>query len=492
MHKLGEVYKTTVYYNSGKKRIWENCVLIESKGGSDLAGNMYSIAGRLVSDYGYKIYIVVRKDSRKKIESLLQGRVQLVLYGSARYYRLLARAKYLFNDSTFEYRFIKRKEQVYTNTWHGTPLKYMGKHVADRVYAMGNVQRNLAVADYLVFQGEHMLDKMGEAYELPLLFNGTKLLTGYPRNTVFFDKKHREELRQKLGFDGKQIIVYMPTWRGRLTDIKAAEQQEKLVAFLDELDGLLKDGQIFYVKLHLYVEKGMRFKDYKHIKSLPAETELYSFLNASDCLVTDYSSIMFDYADSGRNIILFADDDRDYKKMRGLYADIAELPFEKAHTARELSCALETHTDIPESFKTYFCTYDNAEADAGACSRVFEGSIRENKKEICAVYTENPCEYINNHFCDENTIICFKGDILKDKAKDAAAISKKAHIMPIDSGRFYTFKEGFALLLTKCAGREIMKRTLQMLKKREAERHFGGMNIKKVVDEKGNIIYEEY
>lgn len=491
MHKLAEVYKSTVYYKSREKQLLKGHVLIESKNGSDLAGNMYRIASRLFEDYHYKVYIVVKPDSREKLERLINGRADTVVHGSTKYYRLLARAEYLFNDSTFEYRFIKRRGQIYTNTWHGTPLKRMGKHVPDRVYAMGNVQRNLSVADYLVFQGAHMYERMNEAYELPLLFKGSSLLTGYPRNVVFFDEKQRNNLRKRLGFLKKQIIVYMPTWRGRLTDIKASEQQKELVSFLDGLDLLLKDEQIFFVKLHLYAEKGMKLKEYKHIRSFPEEYELYSFLNASDCLVTDYSSVMFDYADSGRNIVLFTKDDKSYKKTRGLYTDIAELPFERTYTAQELAEALNRQNKPTEEFIKSFCTYDTSKADIDVCRAVFETKLRKNEREVKAVYTEKPCEYIKTNACGEDELICFKGDILKGMPAEAAAVAKKAHIMPVDSGRFYTFREAFALLLQKLMGREVMKRTMAALKRREAERHFGGMNIKRVTDEKGSIIYEE-
>lgn len=79
--------------------------------------------------------------------------------GSVAYYHALSRAGYLVNDTSFPGRFIKKEGQIYLNTWHGTPLKKMGRDNRPEMVTMGNVQRNLLDSDYLVFPNQFMEEK---------------------------------------------------------------------------------------------------------------------------------------------------------------------------------------------------------------------------------------------------------------------------------------------------------------------------------------------
>lgn len=90
----------------------------------------------------------------KSIKAILEHygfeNVNIIVYASDDYMRLLASAKYLINDATFPNYWIKKEGQVYINTWHGTPLKAMGRKVHNDVF-FGNVQKNLVNADYLLY-----------------------------------------------------------------------------------------------------------------------------------------------------------------------------------------------------------------------------------------------------------------------------------------------------------------------------------------------------
>ena len=107
-------------------------------------------------------------------------------FGSISYYRMLSRAKYLINDSTFPGRFIKKDGQIYLNVWHGTPLKCMGRDNVEERYSMGNVMRNLLMSDYLLFSNVFMEEKMRGAYMLDNLYKGQYIHECYPRNEIFF------------------------------------------------------------------------------------------------------------------------------------------------------------------------------------------------------------------------------------------------------------------------------------------------------------------
>lgn len=79
----------------------------------------------------------------------------------------------------------EKEGQVIANTWHGTPLKKMGKDVGNRAYDMGNVQKSQLMADYLIYPSDYMRDTMASAYFLTDLYKGKILCCGYPRNSIF-------------------------------------------------------------------------------------------------------------------------------------------------------------------------------------------------------------------------------------------------------------------------------------------------------------------
>ena len=218
-----------------KKPIQENYVLIESKQGEDLAGNMFYTLKEISQNHkNYQVFLVATPEKEGTLSKLLKkhelDNVKIVIHNSFEYFEKLATCKYLFNDTSFPMAFTKREGQVYTNTWHGTPLKQMGKDVVNRRFAIGNVKRNFMFADYLVYPNDEMKDKMLSSYGLKELYQGTILNAGYPRNAVFFDRESEKNIRKKLKLEGKQVIVYMPTWRGQMTKKK----QESTPTYIQE------------------------------------------------------------------------------------------------------------------------------------------------------------------------------------------------------------------------------------------------------------------
>ena len=305
--QLKQMYYLKCYY---KEKIVDNLILIESKQGEDLAGNMFYVLKEIAQNYKeYKIMLVATEARMEKLSETLKKHkiedVELVRYKSLKYYKILATAKYLFNDTSFPKVFTKKEGQIYTNTWHGTPLKQMGKDVINRKYAIGNIKRNFMFSDYLVYPNDEMKEKMISAYGLENLYNGTILNAGYPRNAIFFNKDSEKEIRKKLGLEGKKVIVYMPTWRGIMTKKKQGEQFKEIIELMRYMEEHLTDDQVFYVKMHVLVQKDLKFADFKHIKSFPSGMETYEVLNIADVLITDYSSVFFDFANTKRKIIIF-------------------------------------------------------------------------------------------------------------------------------------------------------------------------------------------
>lgn len=358
----GSVYYTRMYE---KLAVDSHLILFESKHGEDVAGNIFALLKELThSRYEtYRILLAMEPTYMGSYSRLLEkynlNHVAMIEIRSKEYMRALASAKYLITDTSFPPYFIKKKEQVYLNTWHGTPLKAMGRIVPAREYALGNVQRNFLIADYLLYQNDFSKDVFQEDYMIKNIYPGKMLVAGYPRNSVFCKPDRYQQIRKECGLSNKQVIVYMPTWRGLLHKKETAKQLERLGVFFTQIDKSLTSSQVFYVKLHPFVKNELDYSGFKHIKEFPAGYETYDFLNASDALVTDYSSIMFDYGVTGRKIILFTYDREEYADGRGLYFDLESLELPKVETVEELIEGLNSGKKAYPDFQAKFCSYDS-------------------------------------------------------------------------------------------------------------------------------------
>ncbi|MGI6010624.1 MAG: bifunctional glycosyltransferase/CDP-glycerol:glycerophosphate glycerophosphotransferase [Ruminococcus sp.] len=345
----------------------KNLILLESKHGEDIAGNIFNLIRVLQGEEyaGYRVLLTVTEKLEPRFRKLTElyhlDRVKLVYLRTKEYYRALASAGYLITDTSFPTYFIKKEEQTYLNTWHGTPLKGMGRVVPGREYGLGNVQRNFLIADYLLYQNEFSRDIFLDDYMLRNIYPGEVMLSGYPRNSALFNRDMAEKIRRENNLEGMQLIAYMPTWRGMLHKNEFDKQVKDICKYLTEIDSSLREDQVFFVKLHPFVNNDVDYSSFRHIRPFIGDYETYDFLNAADVLVTDYSSIMFDYAVTGKKIVLFTYDREEYLKNRGMYLDLNEIEFPVADTVGELIQELDKPNGGYPLFQERFCSHDSAE-----------------------------------------------------------------------------------------------------------------------------------
>lgn len=493
-------YYMRQYYN---KKIQKNVILLESKNGSDLAGNIFHILKELSTEEykNYKVYLIVNKAKKDMIHELIQKnglrQVEYVYINSKQYFRILSTAKYIFTDTSMERVFIKKEGQIITNTWHGTPLKKMGKDVVDRIYAMGNVQRNLLMADYLIYPNDFMREKMVEAYGLQDLYQGKILCEGYPRNSVFFDPSIGSDIRKELGLEGKKMYIYMPTWRGLLTK----KESEKLIVSIDyfmrPLDRMLSDDEVFFIKLHPFVGKTIDFSQYKHIQAYPEQYDSYAFMNTCDCLVTDYSSVFFDFANTGKKVILFAYDETEYINQRGMYLDLKELPFPVVKTAKALAAELKRPKEYDDTeFLKRCCTYDAPGAAMRICQHVIKGEKVCKEMELTPSGKQNVVMYSsslpkngltssllnlfeNIDLNKRNYYVVFLETALKRAPLRVKQIPEGVGFLPISSNPTSTIVEMIAwkLYYKKNVNSKWVKKYISRLFSREVKKHFGTLPI---------------
>ena len=387
------------YYNED---LDEKLVYLESRDGLDFTGNIFRIVEELSKDEydDLKLYVHAKPQVVDKIKAFQKNynlRIDKIITKEATATKVLEKAKYIFTDSGIRPKYVKREGQIFVNTWHGTPLKVMGKYNIAEEHRLGNVQHPLLSSDYLLYPNDYMMEKMLDSYMIEKIYPGKILLEGYPRNSVFFTESN--DLKNALNLNDKEIFVYMPTFRGILMDRDNEGQRNDVENYLSQIDANLKDNQILFAKLHVLNESEIDFSRFTHVKAFPEGYEIYDIVNLADVLITDYSSVFFDFANTGRKIILFNYDEEDYISYRGFYFPLSDLPFPKVQTIDELIDELNCPKDYDDAgFLEKFCQYDNPYAVKNICRHIF------SNEDVCKQKT------IEN---DNPNILIFAGALYK-------------------------------------------------------------------------------
>ena len=379
-HYFGESSKMKfLFAKYVQQPIDENAILFESFHGKNISDSPLHMLQELIRQNkasNFKIYFSTNDAlAHKKVVDALGLPVTLVDIFSKEYARVLATSKYLVNNSSFPAWFIRRDEQRYIQTWHGTPLKTLGKCMRLGVESMYNVQHNFIQANVILFPNEFTKKVIMRDYNLELLFCNKTAMLGYPRNDVFM-KSDDAALRRRCGLENKTCFAYMPTWRGRNNqNPNVGSYAQDLDKILNKLDKALNDDQVIFINLHSMVASEIKLGGYKHIKPFPSDEDNYEFLNAMDALITDYSSVFFDFALTHKPIILFTYDMEEYIQDRGLYLDVKDMPFKQVSNTQELIDTLAggdyANYHYWEGDFANYLKYDSAQNAANALSLLF-------------------------------------------------------------------------------------------------------------------------
>ncbi len=510
----GENQRALAGYRSVRENepLNEKAVLLESQQGRTANGNLFYIAKELRSDPSYLSFSVsfVVKESNKEAARSLFARhaitgINFVTINSPEYIKLLATAKYLVTDTSFPTYYTKRQGQVVWNTWHGTPLKAMGRKDAKALHDLGNVQKNFILADYLSYPNEYTREHMLEDYMLENLAQGKTAICGYPRNTVFFDKESALKLRKELDLEAKRVYAYMPTWRPRPDGVPAKYSGMDTMHYLVLLDDLLNDDEIMFVNVHPLARKNVYFKAFAHIRQFPDEYETYEFLNCCDALVTDYSSVMFDYACSGKKIVLFDYDRHLYLRDRGLYVSPDTFPFPHVKTPDGLIEELHKPKEYDDSsFVAEYCHADSAHATADLCRSILKGSsnldwdpIKNNGQERVLIYTGNLAQngittsltaLLNTIDREErNYFLTFTTKSVAPNRECLASLPNKVAYIPRKGSKVLTLSERVVRYLyrRRLAPFNFYKKTLEKAYSAEYQRNYGNITFDHVVQFNG-------
>ena len=372
--KLG-VGKKSVYDYFYDAKIDANSILLNGLGTS-VRGSMQYILNELNHNDAYADFTVYVRTSQKTDDIVRQYikqnkwiRTKTVLNNYAKY---LETCKYLITESYFPYAWIKKEGQVVINIWHGTPLKRLGLlKNGKKSHKNAKQQKNFLCTDYFLYPNDYTKNVMLDSYKISQLFAGKKAIKlGYPRTAGLLGVSQEQvrKIRQFLAPHQERVYAYMPTFRGYLSDELTLEREMKFLTFLD---ANLKDDQILYVNLHHHIGASLDFSSFRHIRKFPPLIDSYELLTATDALISDYSSVFFDYLILGKQIILHIDDYDVYLKHQGLNMDIAELPFDLAKTVADVVEMLNKGKTYDDSeFRSRMCSYDSLENAEKLCQIV--------------------------------------------------------------------------------------------------------------------------
>ena len=302
-------------------------------------------------------------------------------YGSREWLKVLSSAKYLVNNSAFPWYFKKVSGQVYLQTWHGTPLKRLVRDIeAGKVSAqyLSTMRKEAAAWDYLISPSAYA----STCFKSAFAYSGKPLEVGYPRNdrlNASADERVavRNRVRKQLGVKSAQtqLVLYAPTWRDTNRNAVGTLQT---VNHIDAATKMPKGFQLMYRghSMTLDAHNSKTARGAIDVTDYPDITELYL---AADVLITDYSSVMFDFAVTGKPMIFLTPDIEKYVADRGFYFDfVAEAPGPICHTTAEVIGALENINDVAKQYgKAYkawqakFTPLEDGKATARVIAEVF-------------------------------------------------------------------------------------------------------------------------
>jgi CDP-glycerol glycerophosphotransferase len=316
-------------------------------------------------------------------------KVKKVKRFSTAYYYYHVCSKLLIHNGEFAQNVPIRKKQIYINTQHGTPLKLMGIDLK-----INGIKKNINSYsknrrwNYLVSPNPYST----KVFRLAYAYSGPVLEVGYPRNDILFLKNNECDInsiktKHKIPLE-KNIILYAPTWRdssGTKTDTNFELKLE-----LHNFVNYFRNTHIIILRLHHLI------KTFDHVdESLSdfifdfssAKYDMQELMLISDILITDYSSVMFDYTNLGRPIIFFTYDLDTYSKTtRGLYFDLdAFAPGPVVKTTEEVIFSIKNiETWFPEFldkrilFHEKFCLQEKGDAATRVINEIIKPEMKLN------------------------------------------------------------------------------------------------------------------
>ena len=365
---------------SEEKKIVNNLIFFESFHGQSYSHNpKYIYEKMLEMGYDNKYKFIWSYEGDLKIP----GNPIVVNRSEEEYYKYLAVSKFWINNISFPVK-EKRKNTIYLQTTHGTPLKRMGIDIESNSSKIvkGNITVEAKKWNYLISPNNYSYKIFKRAF----MYNKKILNVGYPANDIFYSDDldlKRSKIKSKLKINNnKKIILYAPTFR----DISVNSEGKHYFDLQIDLNSLydnFKDDYIILLRLHYLISDVLdidsNLKDF--IYDVSKYDDIHELCLISDVLITDYSSVFFDFTHTKKPILFFTPDFNEYESTRGLYLDIKkDLPGpllfdmnDLINGITELDKIQEKFQDIYDKFYDKYCNLGHGDASKKVVNALFKG-----------------------------------------------------------------------------------------------------------------------
>lgn len=347
----------------------------------------YMLSSEEYKDYEF-VWLFKQPEDYKFLEN--NPRTTVAKYGGEEYYKYYSMAAYWVTNSRINYLLKKKDGQHYIQCWHGTPLKRLGFDIevkgGNAMNSMKDIRQkyesDAKLYDFMVSPSKFVTEKYKSAFNLDNCNKDVKIIEeGYPRNDFLSNfkasdvKKIKKDLNLPLD---KKVILYAPTWRDNQHTSGVGYTYKTEVDF-DYLKEKLSDEYIILFRAHYFVASSFNFDKYEgFIYNVSDYNDINDLYVISDLLITDYSSVFFDYSVLKRPIIFYMYDLEEYKNnLRDFYIDLKELPGPIVKKEDELVSEIEKSKDFKydEKYKKFNDRFTYLE-DGKASERVVKEIFR--------------------------------------------------------------------------------------------------------------------
>lgn len=369
----------------GKLPAKKNVIMFESFQGKQYSDNPRAIYEYIKAHYpGYICYWSAHKNF---LHNFQNKDVRYIKRLSPYWVYMMARARYWVTNSRMPLWIPKPKHTVYLQTWHGTPLKKLANDM-EEVHIPGTTAEQYK-KDFLKEAGKWDFLISPNAYSTAIFrsafqFRQAILETGYPRNDILAVQNSRASigaLKSKLGLPiDKKVILYAPTWRDNQIH-ETGKYRFELKLDLNQLQHHLSHDYILILRMHYLVAEQLDLAPYQGFAyDFSNYEDIAQLYLISDMLITDYSSVFFDYAILKRPMLFFVYDIEEYRDhLRGFYFDFEKeapgpLVTTTAQVIDEVKKMDAAGYKLPDSFDAFyqkFCYLECGESARRVVERVF-------------------------------------------------------------------------------------------------------------------------
>lgn len=297
----------------------DKLILFIAFGGKKFDDSPKAIYEAMLADKRFDNYEIVWAFNNPSLISIPKGKI--VKTDTIAYFITALKARVWITNSSVERGLsFKGKHTFYFDTWHGTPIKKMGSDILSTNSSFKG--RGKWKVDDFTCQGKYEADIFGNVFQT--IGRDRMHVIGLPRNDIYahYTREYMLSLRREMGIsEDKKVILYAPTFR----EYDKAESMAVKISIpmnLEKWRHCLGDEYVLLFRAHYEVAQGLNIKDDDFVREMSAYPQLEDLMIVSDLLISDYSSIFFDYSIMHKPMLCFVYDYERYAANRGMYFDI--------------------------------------------------------------------------------------------------------------------------------------------------------------------------